>query len=145
MTTRPLPQPSSLTQGFWTAAREHRFVLQKCNDCGRFRHYPQILCPHCTSAAWTWAPASGQGVVYTYTSTYKAFHPAWIDKTPYVVATIELDEGVRIVSDLPQEDMTRVQIGSAVEVFFDDLPGTDITLPRFRLAHGQPHPVKTQI
>jgi uncharacterized OB-fold protein len=49
------------------------------------------------------------------------------------VATVELEEGVRMVSDLPSEDTDRVQIGSRVEVFFDDLPGTEVTLPRFRL------------
>jgi uncharacterized protein len=41
---------------------------------------------------------------------------------------------VRMVSDLPPEDTDRVQIGSRVEVFFDDLPDTEVTLPRFRLA-----------
>jgi len=136
MTSRPLPEPTALTEGFWTAAREHRLVLQRCDECGRFRHYPQLLCPDCTSSSWTWTPASGRGVVYTYTRTHQPFHPAWTGRTPYVVATVELDEGVRLVSDLPPEDTDRVQIGSPVEVFFDDLPDTEVTLPRFRLVRA---------
>jgi uncharacterized OB-fold protein len=76
---------------------------------------------------------SGRGVVYTFTRSHQPFHPAWAERTPYVVATVELDEGVRMVSDLPPEDTDRVQIGSRVEVF-DDLDGGDgVTLPRFRL------------
>jgi len=133
MISRPLPVPTALTEGFWAAAREHQLVLQRCDECGRFRHYPQERCPECTSAAWRWIPASGRGFVYTYTRSDQPFHPAWADRTPYLVATVELEEGVRMVSDLPPEDTDRVQIGSRVEVFFDDLPGTGVTLPRFRL------------
>jgi uncharacterized OB-fold protein len=48
-----------------------------------------------------------------------------------VVATVELPEGVRMVSDLPPEDTEAVRIGAPVEVFFDDHEA--VTLPRFRL------------
>ncbi|MDQ1581971.1 MAG: uncharacterized protein QOF36_25 [Microbacteriaceae bacterium] len=134
MSSRPIPEPTPLSEGFWAAAREHQLVLQRCDDCGLYRHYPQERCPDCTGAAWTWTPASGRGVVYIYTASHMPFHPAWADRTPYIVATVELAEGVRMVSDLPPEDVDRVRIGSSVEVFFEDLPGTDVTLPRFRLA-----------
>jgi uncharacterized OB-fold protein len=134
MSSRPIPEPTPLSEGFWAAAREHQLVLQRCDDCGLYRHYPQERCPDCTGAAWTWTPASGRGVVYTYTASHMPFHPAWAGRTPYIVATVELAEGVRMVSDLPPEDVDRVRIGSSVEVFFEDLPGTDVALPRFRLA-----------
>jgi uncharacterized protein len=133
MTARPLPAPTALTEGFWAAAREHRLVVQRCDDCGRLRHYPQECCPECTSGAWSWTPVSGRGVVYTFTVSHQPFHPRWAGRTPYVVATVELEEGVRMVSDLPPEDTDRVQIGGPVEVFFDDQPDSDVTLPRFRL------------
>jgi hypothetical protein len=130
MTGRPLPPPNPLTAGFWEAARRHQLVVQRC-ECGRYRHYPQPLCPHCHSGDWTWAPVSGRGVVYTFTVTHRAFHPAWADRVPYAVATVELDEGIRMVSDLPPQDTGEVRIGMPVEVFFDDTE--PVTLPRFRL------------
>ena len=71
MTSRPLPTPTALTEGFWAAAREHRLVAQRCDDCGRLRHHPQERCPECTSAAWRWSPVSGRGVVYTFTRSHK--------------------------------------------------------------------------
>ena len=131
--TRPLPHPTPLTEGFWAAARKHRLVVQRCADCGRFRHYPQPRCPDCVGDDWSWTEVSGRGAVYTWTRSHKAFHPAFADRVPYVVATVELAEGVRMMSDLPPEDTDHVRIGADVEVFFDDLPGTDFTLPRFRL------------
>jgi uncharacterized OB-fold protein len=137
---RPLPTPDPLTAGFWDAARERRLVVQRCDSCGTLRHYPQPMCANCHSMDWTWTELSGRGTVYTFTVTHQVFHPAWADRVPYAVATIELDEGVRLVSDLPAEDVDDVAIGSPVEVFFEDHQRDDsatFTLPRFRLSrHG---------
>jgi uncharacterized OB-fold protein len=134
---RPLPEPSSLTDGFWKAAARGELVVQRCDQCGLFRHYPQPLCPNCQSPHWTWTAVSGRGVVYTFTVTHQAFHPAWANRVPYAVATVELEEGVRMVTDLPPEDLPRLAIGMPVEVFFEDVEDGDgrrLTLPRFRLA-----------
>jgi uncharacterized OB-fold protein len=133
---RPRPTPNAMTEGFWQAARDHRLVVQRCAACGELRHYPQPLCPLCRSDAWTWTPLSGRGTVYTFTVTHQAFHPAWADRVPYVVATIELDEGVRMVTDLPPGDIAHVAIGAPVECFFEDHvldDGRPFTFPRFRL------------
>jgi uncharacterized OB-fold protein len=78
--------------------------------------------------------------VYTFTVTHQAFHPAWADRVPYAVATVQLDEGVRMVTDLPPEDVGRVAIGRPVEVFFEDTEDPDgrpVTLPRFRLTERE--------
>ena len=130
MNGRPMPPPNPLTAGFWEAARRHELVVQRCG-CGRYRHYPQLLCPDCRSGNWSWAVVSGRGTVYTFTVTHRAFHPAWTDRVPFVVATVELEEGIRMVSDLPSEDTEEVRVGMPVEVFFDD--EESVTLPRFRL------------
>lgn len=132
----PLPAPTPLTTGFWDSARNHVLVVQRCQDCGRYRHYPQYLCPECSSGAWTWAPVSGRGRVHSFTVTYQPYHPSWATRVPYAVVTVELDEGVRMVSDLPDEDVEEVEIGRRVEVFFEDLD--EITLPRFRLGGDDP-------
>lgn len=139
---RPWSPPGELTRGFWDAAAEHRLVIQRCDECGTWRHYPQERCPQCTSDAWTWQAVSGRGTIYTFTVTHQAFHPYWADRVPYAVATIELDEGVRLVSDLPPTDTDRVAIGAPVEVFFDEetIDGVTVTLARFRLAEPDSAP-----
>jgi uncharacterized OB-fold protein len=101
------------------------------------------MCAACHSTDWTWTRVSGRGVAYTFTITHQAFQPAWSDAVPYAVVTIELDEGVRMVADLPAEDFGDVAIGRPVEVFFDDMPignGGRFTLPRFRLRRDEPDP-----
>jgi len=116
---RPLAPPTSLTEPFWQAAAEDRLVAQRCDRCGRLRHYPRPMCPECRSMEWQWAELSGRGEIYSYTVTHRPFHPFWKDSAPYVVATIELEEGIRMVSDMPGLDPADVAIGLAVEVGFE--------------------------
>ena len=129
----PMPSPSALSAGFWEAAKRHELVVQRCAACGRLRHYPQYLCPQCHSDEWSWTAVSGKGTVYSYAVAHRSFHPAWNGRVPYAVVTVTLDEGVRMVSDLDPDDTARVAIGLPTEVFFEDVPGTDVTVPRFRL------------
>lgn len=131
--SRPQPEPTDLTVGFWAAAREGRLVVQRCTQCALLRHYPQHLCPDCHSGEWAWTQVAGTGEIYSFSVAHRAFHPAWADRVPYAVVTVELDEGIRMVSDLPVEDTADVAIGRRVEVFFDETDD-EWVLPRFRLS-----------
>lgn len=130
---RPIPGPSPLTRPFWDSIAEHQLSVQQCDDCGVLRHYPRPLCPQCGGGASSWTPISGRGTIHTFTVAYHAFHPAWRGKTPYAVATIDLDEGVRMVAEIETDDVDEVAIGRAVEVVFRYLDQEDITIPAFRL------------
>ena len=44
--------------------------------------------------------SGGKGRVYTFAIQYRAFHPGWTSEVPYVTALIDLDDGVRIFSNL---------------------------------------------
>jgi uncharacterized OB-fold protein len=129
---RPAIVPTEFSEGFWEAARRGELVIQRCSQCERLRHYPQPLCPDCHSNEFDWASVSGGGEIYSYTVAHRAFHPAWNDHAPYVLATIELDEGVRMLTDLLGVDPERVVIGQRVEVFFEEMPGQGV-IPRFRI------------
>lgn len=129
MTRAPLPQPTALTQGFWDAARDGRLVAQRCAECRAWRHYPQLRCPECHSAEWAWEELAGRGTIHSFSVVHQAFHPEWVERVPYAVATVELDEGIRMVTDM--DDVDAVAIGVPVEVFYDPVTA-DITLPRWR-------------
>lgn len=92
---RPLPPDSPLSRPYWEAAAQGRFVLQRCAQCGKVRHYPLLVCPACHSLAVDWAPASGRGRIHSWTVTHHAFHPSFAEDVPYVLVTVDLEEGVR--------------------------------------------------
>ena len=129
---RPKPQPTEWSQPFWDACARGELVAQRCVGCETLRHYPQPLCPACQSSAFEWAKLSGSGEIYSYSVAHRAFHPAWTDHVPYVLATIELDEGVRMLCDLLDVAPEQVRIGQRVQAYFEELPGQGV-MPRFRI------------
>lgn len=126
---RPLPVPDAETAPYWDAAANGRLVIQKCSDCGTFRFYPRLVCPSCMSENVEWVEASGRGRVYSYTIVHRA-PPAFRDDAPYVVAVIELEEGVRLMSRLDIDPPGDAAIDMPVKVTFEKI-SDDITLPHF--------------
>ena len=96
MATRPLPEPTPVTAPFWEACKAHLLLLQQCETCGHIQFYPRSLCTACMSDDLRWRPARGRGTVYSYSTVHRALLPGFEEDLPYVVAMIELEEGVRL-------------------------------------------------
>lgn len=127
---RPLPTPNAFSAPFWKAAKGHQLSLQRCDDCQLFRFYPRPRCPQCQSARATWTIVSGQGVVYSYTIVHRPLTKWFNDKVPLVCAVIELEEGVRMMSNIEEIAPSDVTIGMPVSVQFEDVDEV-ISLPKF--------------
>lgn len=133
MSARPLPQPTDVTKPYWEAAKEGKLVIQKCTDCGEHQFYPRPYCMSCGSQQIEWVAASGKGTIYTFTINHRPANEYMKDKTPYVVAAIDLDEGVRMLANILDCEPKQVKIGQRVKVTFEKA-SDDITLPQFKLA-----------
>lgn len=129
---RPVPYPDPLTAPYWAAAKEHRFMLPCCSDCGQYHFYPRTVCPHCASPHIEWKPCSGKGHVYSYTVIHRAPSPAFAAAVPYVVAIVELEEGPHLMTNIVGSPPDAVRIGLAVQVSFEDI-AESTALPVFRL------------
>ncbi len=130
-TPRPLPALQGLTQQFYDWCRQGELRFQRCADCGSWRHVPRETCARCGSFRWEWQRSSGQGHIFTWTVAARAMHPAFAADAPYAPVVVEMDEGVRIVSqviDCPPEELA---IDMPVEVTFAAVT-PEVTLPRFR-------------
>lgn len=92
---KPPQQGTALSAPFWEAARQGRFVIQRCANCGQLRHYPRLLCDRCYSDRCDWVEASGDGTVHSWTVAHHAFHPAFAQELPYTLVTVDLADGVR--------------------------------------------------
>ena len=128
---KPLPRVDEESKGFWEACQRHELYLQRCGDCRALRYYPRALCPSCLSDRIEWVRASGKGTVYTFTVTHQNQSPGFRDSLPYVMAYVELAEGVRMLSNIVGCAPDAVRIGMPVEVVFEDVT-PDVTLPKFR-------------
>ncbi|MGF6602987.1 putative OB-fold protein [Paraburkholderia sp. GAS448] len=131
--SRPLPQPTTETAPFWDAARAGRLAIQRCTACARHQFYPRPFCTACLCDDMEWIDACGRGRIYTYTICRIAANPAMADKVPYAIAMIDLEEGVRMLTQIVDSDLDQLGVGAPVEVVFESV-SDDITLPQFKLS-----------
>lgn len=113
-----LPVPDSETAAYWSAAREGKLLIKECRSCGKAFFYPRNACPRCWSSETEWREASGRGTVYTFTVVHQNDLPPFRDRLPYVVAVVELDEGVRMTSNIEECRPEHVRCGMPVRVAF---------------------------
>lgn len=129
MATRLRPTISPDTAFFWEGLRERRLLIQRCASCGVLRHPPRPMCPECNSLDWDTIEASGHGTVHSFVMPQ---HPQFpFMEYPYIVVLVDLDEGVRVVSNLVDIAPDDAWIGMSVVVdyvTFDD----DLVLHQFR-------------
>lgn len=126
-----IPEPPDVgeNQGFWNAVKNGNLAFQRCKECNTWVHPPRPACPSCRSLEKEWASSSGKGTIHSWVIYREAPHPSFL--TPYAVALVEMEEGVRIISNLVDVELNEIQIGMLVEVVFDNVT-EDLALPKFR-------------
>ena len=105
------PRPSPGNAPYWEATAAGRWLIKRCEACGKFHHYPRPLCPFCASERTVWVEASGRGHIYTLTVVSK-----WAVKA--AIAFVELEEGLRLQALVVDAEPGRLRIGDAVRVRF---------------------------
>ncbi len=115
------PPESPPAAPFWAATRERRLALQWCTACERAIHFPREACPGCLGDAFEYRPASGHGVVYATSTMPKPGNPGMAGRAPYVVALVDLPEGVRLLTNLVGEGALDLPVGAAVTVAWEPL------------------------
>lgn len=128
---KPLPIPDIDSKEFWDGCHRHELLLQKCKPNNHYRYPPRPICPECFSTDLVWEKASGKGEVYTFIIVRRPAGPDWEADVPYVLAVIQLAEGVRMMSNVVGCRPEDVKIGMKVEVAFDDVTET-VSLPKFK-------------
>lgn len=121
------PMVSKDTEFFWAGAKQGELRVQRIPD-GTLRHPPIPAIWQDKDAPVDYVVASGKGTVFSYVVHHAPKVPG--RQLPFVIALIELDEGVRMLGEL-RGDPAAVEIGMPVEVEFlkvDD----DLTLPAWK-------------
>ncbi|OBF20392.1 Zn-ribbon domain-containing OB-fold protein [Mycobacterium sp. ACS4331] len=137
MAARLAPSISPDTAFFWDGLKDRKLLIQRCADCGTLRVPPRPMCGKCQSLNWDSVESSGRGTVYSF--VMPKYPPLPFLQYSYVVALIDLEEGVRIVSNLCGVDPEAVENGMPVEVFYETFESitdnTELVLHQFRPAN----------
>jgi uncharacterized OB-fold protein len=131
MAPRLAPAIGPDTEFFWNGLRAGKLLIQRCGGCGALRHPPRPMCPKCRSLDWEAVESSGRGTVYSYVMPHEPRFPFF--DYPYIVVLVDLDEGVRLVSNLFDIDPADVAVGMPVEVYYETFDG-GLVLHQFRPA-----------
>jgi len=129
--TKPLPTIEGFAKEFYDWCKQRELRFQRCLDCAAWRHVPREMCAECGSWNSEWAKSSGHGKVFTWTVVARPMHPAFQADCPYAAVVIEMDEGVRLLSQVVDCPPNELRMDLPVEVVFDDVTA-EITLPKFR-------------
>ena len=125
---RPVENHDS--QHYWQGLRDGKLLLQQCSDCQTMRHPPQPMCENCQSLAWTGVESAREGSIYSFTSIHYPEIPPF--DYPNCIVLVDMDEGVRIASQLIGVDFDKIKIGSRVKAKITEVQ-KGLSLPLFEL------------
>ena len=99
---------------------------------GRVFFPPRAFSPF-TGGAVAWGKASGRATLASFVIVHRP-SPGYESEAPYIVALAELEEGVRMMTNLPgaPADPAALRIGAPLIVTFEERG--DMVIPQFRLA-----------
>jgi uncharacterized OB-fold protein len=107
------PEPTELNAPYWEGLAAGELRLQRCTACGAHQHPAESFCYECGATELEWVTVSGEGTIYSFIVVHQPYHPAFQPFLPYTVATVELDEGPRLLGAMLELDAP-VAIGDRV-------------------------------
>ena len=135
---KPVPIPDEASRPFFDGARRGVLMLRRCQDCGTFMSPTGGIgtplrprCVSCFSADLEWAPAGGRATLYSFALMHQVYDPAFADEVPYNIAVVELDEGVRMTTNVVGCANEELLIGMSLEVTFERV-SEEVAIPKFR-------------
>lgn len=123
------PRISADTKAYWDGCREHKLMVQKCKAWRSAPHPGKLCLQNCLSTETELVEMKPEGTLYSFVVMHRAFHPSVQDKVPYIVATIDLSEDVRILANMFDVDPDELKCGAEVTIV---LPTARHTAARLR-------------
>ena len=128
---KPMPVPTEISAPFWEGLKAERLLIQQCERCSHWVFYPRRHCPACFTHALAWREVSGGATLYSFTVTRIATLPDFADEMPQILAVVELDQGVRINTNLVGLDEAEVKVGMRLQPVYAEVDAKGNRLLRF--------------
>lgn len=131
---RPRPKYNQDHAWFWQGLTQRELRIQRFTDDGTLIHPPANANPNTQGMEWDWIVASGQATLYSYTVVHHPKAPAF--DYPHIVGLVELEEGVRMITNIVGVTTDQLEIGMELELCFAqvDDPDEPFSLHQFRPA-----------
>lgn len=100
---------------FFEELGRRRFMVPRCDECGKYIYPPRDFCPFCNSRRTEWVEVEGEGTLYAFTTNPEGLHFA--GKT---VGIVELKEGFKVFS-LINASIDELEVGQPVKLEFTEV------------------------
>lgn len=110
----------------------------RCRECGAYDFPPGRFCPRCSSRSLEHVELSRTGTLHSWSTVYQDPGPSFVGDKPYTIVTVELPEGVRVVSTLagsvsPGQLRLGLPLNLTVVTVGEDASGRECYDFRFRI------------
>ena len=97
--------------------QRYRLEAGKCKKCGKVYFPPRIICAECKSQEFETVNLQREGKLLTYT-IIRVAPSQFVDQAPYAMGIVELNDGVKILSQIVDCDLDKLEIGQKVRIEF---------------------------
>ena len=97
--------------------QRYRLEAGKCKKCGKIHFPPRVICNGCRSKEFETIKLSREGKLVTYTIIHVG-PSQFVAQVPYAIGVVELKEGVKILSQITDCDLTKLSTGMKLKVEF---------------------------
>jgi uncharacterized OB-fold protein len=105
---------------------------QHCRTCDHNWLPARPACPSCLGRDVEWLASSGRGRVISWIVYHRAYADHLVDRIPYDVTAVELEEGPRVLTNVIDSDAgKRLSVGLPVTLAIEEEAG--VMLARFRI------------
>jgi len=112
-------------------------LIQRCPECGRYSHPPDIVCSDCGAEQFVYEEVAGVGRLHAMT-TFRNVPEGAEEPT---IGVVELDEqrGLLLACEIGPDILAegRPRVGDRARVRFDHVEEHDLWIPQFDFGGGQ--------
>ena len=103
---------------YWRAMpQRYRYEAAKCKSCGKIFFPPRLVCNECKSREFETIQLNREGKVLTYT-VIRVAPSQFVDQAPYPIAVVELQDGIRLLTQITDCNVDDIKIGMQVKLEF---------------------------
>ncbi|MBN2007803.1 Zn-ribbon domain-containing OB-fold protein [candidate division KSB1 bacterium] len=113
---------------YWRSIpQRYRYEAAKCTGCGKIFFPPRIVCDECASRSFETINLSRYGKIVTFT-VIRIAPSQFVDQAPYPIGIVELNDGIKICTQIADCNPDDLKIGMPVRLEFrkisqDGTPG----------------------
>lgn len=97
--------------------QRYRLEAVKCNSCNKILFPPRLICPDCGSKQFEKIKLADEGKIITFT-VIRVAPSEFATQVPYSIAIVELNDGVRITTQVVDCKPEDLEIGKFVKLVF---------------------------